>query len=267
MSAPESHSSTETPAGSRGYALFDLDHTLLPFDTQVFFANHVMRREGWRRFYLLIFLPLVPLGAVGLLSLRVLKRVFSCYLWGMSRERLKAHAEAFVAGEFSRACYPELRAEVERHRSAGRSLILNTASPSIYVAEIAAHLGFDHWLATDMEVRDVMPFFPRIGGPNNKHGAKVEAMAARGLLPPGCEVSREGCLPDSWGYSDSSADLPMLGLCRNVLMVHPSPKLAAFGEPRGWKTVKPPRPYGGRWGNLWAIARMLFGLYRPSALR
>jgi hypothetical protein len=47
---------TETPAdppSPKGYALFDLDHTLLPFDTQALFCNFVIRREPWRIIYLL----------------------------------------------------------------------------------------------------------------------------------------------------------------------------------------------------------------------
>ena len=48
----------------RGVAVFDLDGTLLAWDTQLLFCQFVLRREGWRRCYLLLFLPLLPLAPV-----------------------------------------------------------------------------------------------------------------------------------------------------------------------------------------------------------
>ena len=61
-------------------ALFDLDQTLLPYDTQALFCNYVLRRQGWRRMYLAAFLPVAPLRAAGAVSTRTLKRVFLSYL-------------------------------------------------------------------------------------------------------------------------------------------------------------------------------------------
>ncbi|MEZ5430430.1 MAG: hypothetical protein R3F31_04470 [Verrucomicrobiales bacterium] len=68
-------------------------------------------------------------------------------------------------------------------------MVLNSASPSLYVGEIAAALGFHHWVATRMEASDPMPFFPRIDGPNNKHGAKIDAMRESCLLPVGFDAT------------------------------------------------------------------------------
>jgi len=67
---------------SRGFALFDLDHTLLPHDTQALFCNFVLRREGWRRVFLIWFFLSLPFAALRLISLRTMKRVFSSYLVG-----------------------------------------------------------------------------------------------------------------------------------------------------------------------------------------
>ena len=167
-----------------GYALFDLDHTILPFDTQVFFANFVLQREGWRRIYLLWFIPALPLAAIKLLDLRKMKRLFSSYLWKMPRKKLEQYVSEFLESEFSDALYPEVVAEIERHRQEGRTLILNSASPEFYVKEIAAKLGFDHYIGTNLIVEDPMPFLPQIEGPNNKHGEKIVTMRDRGFIPP-----------------------------------------------------------------------------------
>ena len=53
------------------YAFFDLDHTLLPFDTQALFCNFVLRRHPWRIVLHLWFIPFALGKAVGLVSTAV----------------------------------------------------------------------------------------------------------------------------------------------------------------------------------------------------
>ena len=240
-----------------GYALFDLDHTLLPHDTQVLFCNYVLRREGWRRVYLLWFLPCIPLAVVGLLSLRTMKRVFSSYLWGMKRETLDRYITDFLGSDFDEALYPAVVDELERNRSEGRILILNSASPEFYLKGIAAKLGFDHYVGTDMAIPETIPFLPVISGPNNKYGAKIVAMRTRGLIPDDVAM-----LADSWAYSDSAADLPLLEIVESAVMIHPGERLAAIGAERGWRTMTPPRPYRGKWSGRIASCAQALGFYQ-----
>lgn len=239
------------------YAFFDLDHTLIPFDTQALFCNHLLRREGWRRVWLLWYLPCVPLAVLRILSLRTMKRLFLGYLVGMSRARLEAHVRDFLDTVLPQVVYPELVAEIERHRAEGRVLILNSASPTFYLEGIAEKLGFDHCFGTVTPVPERMPFLPEILGPNNKHGAKIVAMRAAGLIP-----DEPAGLSDSWSYSDSPADLPLLELAGHAVMIHPGTRLAAIGAKRGWRTLTPPRPYAGKWSGRWAMALQVLGLYR-----
>lgn len=242
---------------ARGYALFDLDHTILPFDTQALFCNYVLRREGWRRIYLLWFVLALPLAAVRILNLRAMKRVFASYLWGMKRERLEAHVREFLETDFEAALYPAVVAEVERHRDEGRELILNSASPEFYLRGIAEKLGFDHFIGTNMIVEEAMPMFPKIEGPNNKHGEKITAMRDRKLIPEEAEM-----LADTWSYSDSSADIPLLSLAEHGVMIHPGTHLEEVGLERGWRIMTPARPYNGKWGGRFASALQAIGLYR-----
>ena len=242
---------------SRPFAFFDLDHTLLPHDTQALFCNFVLRREAWRRIWLLWFLPCVPLAALRLLSLRTMKRLFLGYLVGMPRTRLEAHVRDFLESDFAAALYPEVVAEVERHRAHGRILVLNSASPDFYLHGIAARLGFDHVFGTRLIIPDRMPLLPAIEGPNNKHGEKITAMRRAGLVP-----SEPPVLADSWSYSDSSADLPLLELAEHAVMIHPGPRLAAVGATHGWQTMTPRRPYAGKWSGRFTMLLQALGLYQ-----
>lgn len=241
----------------RGFAFFDLDHTILPFDTQAFFCNFVLRREGWRRVYFVWYLLALPLAALRILDIRTMKRVFASYLWGMKRETLQRYVADFLETDFPAALYPSVVEEIERNRAEGRILILNSASPEFYLAGISEKLGFDHFIGTDMKVEETMPFLPKIDGPNNKHGEKVDAMRERGLIPP--DLSMIG---DSWAYSDSSADIPLLSIAEHGVMIHPGEKLESVGLEHGWRTMSPPRPYAGKWGGRWAMLLQALGLYR-----
>ncbi len=254
--APDHRTTTIPP---RGFALFDLDHTILPFDTQVYFCNFVLKKEGWRRLYLLLFLPLAPLAAMGVMPLRTAKRIFSSYLWKMPKARLDELVQEFVDTIFEKVAYPEILNEIERNRDGGRILVLNSASPAFYVEAIADKLGFDHWYATELEVSDPMPLVPRVLGPNNKHGAKIDAM--KGELPAGFDAAAGDVLPDSIGYTDSTADLPLLSICKRGVIVHPGEELAAKGEENGWSVRKPERPYATSTGGKCATILQMLGLY------
>lgn len=246
-----------------GYALFDLDHTLLPFDTQVLFCNYVLQRENpLRRLYVLLFALCLPCAILRIFDLKKMKRVFSAYLWGLSTDRVRQLAREFAENVVPQVLYPAVVEELQKHQRAGHVTILNSASPEVYAQEIARVLGFDHCVATRLRVEDPMPLIPRIDGPNNKCGAKIPPMIERHLLPEGLDFERGDRLPNSSGYSDSRADVPLLSICERGIMIHPGEAFAAIGKQRGWETITPDRPYDGKWAGRWASIQQALGIYR-----
>lgn len=244
---------------TRGYAFFDLDHTILPHDTQSLFCNFVLRREGWRRVYLLGFTGFLILGGLRLIPLATMKRAFFGFLRGMTPERIAELVEEFVETDFLDSLYPAVVAEIERHRREGRLLVLNSASPTFYLDAIGKRLGFDEIFGTALVIEPRQPWLPRLAGPNNKRGAKIDAMRERGLIDP------DMCLlPDSWAYSDSPADLPLLQLAEHPVMIHPGRRLAKHGWSEGWRAMTPARPYAGTWGDRLATVQQVLGIYRVA---
>ena len=239
-------------------AFFDLDHTLLPFDTQALFCDFVLKRERWRTVMHLSFAPVAVLKALRLVSTVTAKRTFMNYLAGMKRETLQAYAKEFAEKTVKSWVYPELIAIIEEHRAAGRTLIMNTASPDFYAQDIARVLGFDHCIATRVEVPEIMPLMPRVIGENNKHAAKIARMKAE---IPAVATASDADLRDSWSYSDSAADLPLLEFAGNAVLVHPNASLAAIGKQRGWQIITPKRPYANRLGDMLCVVRQIFGLW------
>jgi len=236
-----------------GIALFDLDGTLLAWDCQLLFRHFLLRREPWRGVFLPLFLAALP-GA-GLLGTRRMKRAFLSYLWRIDPEQLEQHSRDF-ARSLLPAFYPELLAQIERHRASGHFLILSSASPECYVAAIGRMLGFDLALGTPVQTG---PLFPQLQ--NHKGGAKVVRL--RELLPPA--YFEGGKLRHCHGYSDSRADLPMLLLCDCATVVNPSNRLAALAENSGWDIVRPARPWKSRAGFAVRVLALVLGVGRDPA--
>ena len=233
-----------------GIALFDLDGTLIAWDCQLLFRHFVLRREPWRGIFLPVFLAFLPLA--GLLGAGGMKRVFLSYLWRMDPEILAQYSREFAASLMP-AIYLELREKLEHHRAAGHLLILASASPEFYVAEIGRELGFDLTLGTPVELG---PFFPDLI--NHKGGAKVARLKQR--LP--AAYFENGMLVRCHGYTDSRADLPMLALCSSATVVNPSPSLMALAEESGWEIVRPARPWKSRLGFSVRVLGLLVGIGR-----
>ena len=237
-------------AAPAGVALFDLDGTLLAWDCQLLFRRFVVRREPWRLLYLPVFLGCIPFA--GLLGKDRMKRVFLTFLNGLSEDRLGEHAKAFAA-EVIPLIYPELLECLRSHQRGGDFTILASASPECYVSEIGRLLGFD--LALGTEVR-FGRFFPELE--NHKGQAKV--LRLKSLLPE--QWFADGKIRCCHGYSDSCADLPMLGLCEAVTVVNPSPRLEQIAVREGWRIVRPRRPWNGRLDFGMRVLGMLFGTGR-----
>lgn len=220
----------------RGLALFDFDGTLIPWDTQVLFANFVLRREPRRRMYLPVFGAALPFA--GILGDEGLKRVFLSYLWRVEREQLTGWVREFVAEWVPGRCYGEVLEKLEEHKAAGHLTVLASASPEIYIKEAGRVLGFDLVLGTPVECGTRMPFFPDLR--NHKGAEKVRRLSEIIGSPIG------GKWPLSHGYTDSTADLPMMECCAAGTLVNPSARLTVIGEERGWEILRPSPPWTGK---------------------
>ncbi len=198
----------------RKVALFDMDGTLFPVDSQLRFAGWVLRRNGWRRLYLGAVVPCGILRALHVLNTEQMKRIFLCYAWRMPAEQLRAECEDFVRQELLPAVFPEVLARLRSHQQTGDRTVLCSASPEWWTRPFGRALGFDEVIGTPFEPFERVPFAPRIPSPgNNKGENKLLRLAAAGIRRA------------DYGYTDSTADLPMLSICSRAVLVNPSPGL------------------------------------------
>jgi len=250
--------SADPSAAKTGYALFDLDQTLVPWDTQLLFCNYILKRMPLRRLYLLILIPFLMLTK--LLGAGGMKRVFLNYLVGLSRDELQEFAAEFVEQHLPHSFYGEMLELVEQQKKLGRTMILSSASPDIWVMPIAEKLGFDHCFATTLEIQGRVQLFPELLGGNNKGANKIRKM--RHLFPADFDPAGDERLPNSHAFSDSHADLPMLLICEHATMVHPTEKLRLEGQKHGWQLVTPDRPTKGKLQFAIACLRQALGIYK-----
>ena len=229
--------------------LFDLDQTIIPWDTQLVFRCYVLKKEPARRLLTLIFLCFLPLNKV--LGAGGMKRVFHSYLWKMPHSKLKEYVEGFLNEWLPKLPYPEILKEIAYYKKQGNPLILSSASPELWVQGIGLKLGFDQSYGTLFDWSEQTPLFPQIIGENHKGKEKVIRLKEAGIT--------DGFA----GFTDSKADLPLLYLCEEKTLVNPLPNMRRIGEKNNWRILEPNKPWKNRLSFGIGCARQLFGFWNP----
>lgn len=211
---------------SRIGAFFDVDRTLVACNTGRLFLRD-LRRRGEISF-------LRALQAVGwmakyhlsLIDLQVIAARIALQMHGWSEREFAERCQRWVEDEVLPLLLPGALRKIEKHREAGHVLALLSSSPVYVTRPIAQTLGIDEVLSTQFEVEGGN-FTGRLLGPACVGKGKVhwaEDMGAR----------RELNLQDSWFYTDSYTDLPMLERVGNRVIVNPDPRLRMHAKKHGW---------------------------------
>ena len=154
-------------------------------------------------------------------------------LKGRDPPQLNAWRADYLARAIRPAIPAAARALVERHRRAGDLLVLTTATSRFLTAPIADELGFEHLIATEPEMIAGRYTGKVSGTPNMREGkiVRLEAwLAQRG--------QRLNDFRESWFYSDSRNDVPLLERITNPVAVNPDPTLAGLAGARAWPVIE-----------------------------
>lgn len=155
---------------------------------------------------------------------------------GWEKQTISALVDNALTEVIDPLVYAEALELIESHRDAGRRVYLVSASPEEIVLPMARHLGVDDAIAT----RARIDADGRYTGEVEFYSAgvhKVEAIER--------EADRHGLdLAQSFAYSDSITDLPMLETVGHPVAVNPDRGLLKEAEARGWeiRTFDNPRP-------------------------
>jgi HAD superfamily hydrolase (TIGR01490 family) len=150
-------------------------------------------------------------------------------LVNVPREQLdKWHAD-FMHRKIRPMIFPHAKALIESHSDALTAIV--TATNRFITEPIAAELGVPNLLATDIEEVDGMFTGKPRGTPTFREG-KIQRVN-EWLADMGHRLQDF----ESWFYSDSSNDLPLLERVDHPHAVDPDPRLRAEAEKRRWPII------------------------------
>ena len=216
----------------RRLALFDLDLTLIPFDSGMAWLRFLIACGALEAAAAEHYLDCCRQYVQGRLDVRALHRVAMAPLARHLPARLDAWRAEFaarVAADVPAAA----RALVAAHRADGALCALVTATNEFVAAPFAAALGIEHLVASRAERRGG-GFTGEVEG-ELCHGAYKVARVEAWLAGLGLGWGDFG---HSVFYSDSASDLPLLERVDEAVAVRPDPVLRQAARARGWRIVE-----------------------------
>ena len=212
-------------------ALFDLDNTLLAGDSDFEWAQFLIEQGVLdRELYEARNQAFYDQYKAGTLDIREFLDFQLKPLSRHPREVLDAWHREFMARRILPIVRASARALVARHRDDLCAMI--TATNSFVTAPIAREFGIEHLIATEPEEHDGAFTGRVVGVPCFREG-KVERLDAW----LGGEGHTLGGFEESWFYSDSLNDLPLLERVTHPVAVDPDDTLRAHAERRGWPVM------------------------------
>ena len=217
-------------------ALFDLDHTLLPLDSDYEWGEFTIR-IGWNdpvefarrndEFY--------AHYQAGTLDVHD----YVCFATEAVRERgpeaaAAAHAQ-FMREVIGPAIRPQALDLIRQHQAAGDTVLIVTATNEFVTRPIARALGVgDEALLAVQLARDPHTgwYTGEIDGVPTMREGKVRRME-QWLA----ERQRSWADVQSTFYSDSMNDVPLLEKVNHPVATNPDPRLRALAQERGWRIL------------------------------
>jgi phosphatidylglycerophosphatase C len=203
---PEISPSPMSPESKTVVAAFDFDGTLTHRDT---LGPFLIRCLGWPGFLRALFLSFPWLAAYTLRLMsnhKAKARLLQVGLADLSQAQVQRAADDFVQNYLPGQWQVWGLQQLVQHQHQGHLCIIVSASPGIYMHAVAASLGVDAVLCTEMELNDGR-YSGRMSTPNCHGEQKLLRLQAWLRANLGA-----GSAPELHAYGDTQGDLPMLHL-------------------------------------------------------
>jgi HAD superfamily hydrolase (TIGR01490 family) len=211
-------------------AIFDLDNTLLGGDSDYLWGRFLVKRgivdrteyeAANARFY--------EDYRNGVLDIAAFLHFALQPLAANSPERLGQWRKTFIEEEIKPIMLADGQALIAKHKAAGDTLLVITATNRFVTEPIVELFGIEHLLATIPEIHDGRFTGRFVGDPCFQEG-KVRQLEHW--------LARSGeTLNGSWFYSDSHNDLPLLERVDHPVAVDPDETLQREAERRSWPII------------------------------
>ena len=214
-------------------ALFDLDNTLLNGDSEFEWAQFLIGKGVLdREVHEARNIEFFEQYKAGTLDIHAFLDFQLAPLARHSRAELDTWHQEFLGTRIRPLISPAARALVEKHADSGDLLAIVTATNSFVTGPIAREFNIPHLIATiPAQENGRFTGQPR-GMPSFREGkiVRVDAwLESLGLWL--------GSFEQSWFYSDSHNDLPLLEKVSHPVAVDADATLTAVAIRRGWKQI------------------------------
>ena len=215
-------------------ALFDLDHTLLPLDSDYEWGQFLVRTgavdaDAFKRANDDFF---AQYQASTLDPVEYLEFALGT-LARFTRPELDAMHRQFMAEVIEPAILPQARALLQRHLDGGDLVAIITATNRFVTAPIAVALGVQHLIAAIPEEDEHGNLTGKLVGVPTSGAGKVTHTHAW-LEKMGKPL---GAFESSHFYSDSHNDIPLLSVVTHPVATNPNAALAAHATGLGWPSL------------------------------
>jgi HAD superfamily hydrolase (TIGR01490 family) len=218
---------------TRRAAFFDVDGTLVATNIVHAFAYYAMNQGGifsmaWRTARTAAAAPFY--WALDKANRKIFNEVFYRSYEGMSEDRLLCLADELFEAVLRPAIHPGTTRLLDESRRAGCSIVLVTGALDFTMRKLAQHLGADDLIANRMHF--------------------VEGFATGRVVPPVVEgahkarIVRDYCvrrglaLDESYAFSDSFSDYPMLAVVGHPAAVNPDLRLRNVARAYEWPILR-----------------------------
>jgi HAD superfamily hydrolase (TIGR01490 family) len=229
-------SAAEPPKGERvtRLALFDLDHTLIPLDSD-FAWGQFTTSLGWTdaHDFTLRNDAFYQQYKAGTLDIAEYVRFATAALCQQGATKSEAAHAEYMRAVIQKAIQPQALDLVRAHQAAGDAVVIVTATNEFVTRPIAAAFGVAELIAIDLQ-RDPSTgwFTGEIAGTPSFREGKVGRMD-QWLADRGWQWAEL----ESTFYSDSINDLPLLEKVTHPVATNPDQRLRAIALARGWRIL------------------------------
>lgn len=212
-------------------ALFDLDHTLLPLDSDYQWADFLARtgRAGDPQEAQARNEALMDQYNEGVLTAEGAAEFMLGLLAAHSPAELALWHEEFMRDIIRPSILPQAINLVEQHLQAGDLCAIVTATNTFVTAPIARAFGIPYLIGTDAEFRNGRYTGKIDGIPSFQEGKIVRVEAWLKSLGRAMDDYESVSF-----YSDSTNDLPLLEVVSDPIATNPSDSLRAVAQERQW---------------------------------
>ncbi len=212
-----------------GAAFYDLEGTLVSTNLVHTLSFYAFRQQGLMaslKMSAATYLSLPLFAMTDQYSRKVFNDLYFKRYKGQSEDRLRYFAQELFVDVIKPAVFPGSYELIEKSRKLGLRQVVITGALDLSVAPLMEHLGITEYVTNRLEF--------------------VNGMATGRLLPPVMAAAtkaswirtyteREGIsLSDSYAYTDSMSDLPMLSIVGHPAVINPDMRLRQTALHHDW---------------------------------